>query len=110
MVSTFLSEEIENLRFPNASITSSLESIHSVILWASPVKNTGTFGKQLRRILDIRKCHPYAVEQGVLDFYRIDIDNSIEKNRHRLLGELNSVLEEICSKISLSNNQQLEEK
>ena len=110
MVSAYLSDEIENLRFHSALITSTLESIHSELLSARPVRKAGTFGKQFRHILDIRKCYPYAVELGVLDIHRIDVEHSIEKNKHSLLGELNRVLEEICSKISLSNNQQLEEK
>lgn len=85
MVSVFFSEEIENLRFHNALITSSLESIRSELLSASPVKNAGTFGKQFRHILDMRKCYLDALNQGVLDFYRIDIDHSLEKDKHRLL-------------------------
>ena len=91
---------IETLRFHGDLILSSLESIDCEFLEASPVKNAGTFGKQFRHILDIRKCYLDALQSGTLDFYRRDVDHSLESNKQVLLKELKSVLVEICRIVS----------
>ena len=100
MAVSVFSYMIENLRFHDGLILSSLESIDSKFLEVSPVKNAGTFGKQFRHILDIRKCYLDALQSGTLDFYRRDVDHSLESNKQVLLEELRSVLKEICRIVS----------
>ncbi len=110
VVAAVLSNKIEVLRFHSALITSSLESINSELLIVGPIDNAGTFGKQFRHIIDIRKCHLDALKNGILDFYRKDIDRSLENNKQELLEELTRILEEICAEVSLYNTQRLEER
>ena len=95
-----LSDMIETLKFHGNLITNSLESIDSEFLKVTPIKNAGTFGKQFRHILDIRKCYLDALRSGTLDFYRRDIDHSLENNKQVLLEGLKSVLAEICRIVS----------
>ena len=102
--------KIESLRFHNSLLTSSLESIPTELLLVSPIKNAGTFGKQFRHILDIRKCYLDALKKGILDFYRIDIDHSLENNKQGLLEASRRIVEEICAEVSLCDNKRLEEK
>ncbi|MCL4337659.1 MAG: DinB family protein [Candidatus Thermoplasmatota archaeon] len=110
MVKAVILYKIESLRFHNSLLTSSLESIPTELLLVSPIKNAGTFGKQFRHILDIRKCYLDALKKGILDFYRIDIDHSLENNKQGLLEVSRRVVEEICAEVSLCDNKRLEEK
>lgn len=110
MVATVLSDKIEILRFHDALLTNSLKSIDSGILPVDPINNAGTFGKQFRHIIDIRKCYLDALKSGILDFYRKDIDHSLENNKQRLLDELKRISEDICAEVSLYDSQRLEEK
>ncbi|MHB8361946.1 MAG: hypothetical protein ACYDAO_02965 [Thermoplasmataceae archaeon] len=105
-----LSDLIETLRFHDDLIFSSLESIDYELLEASPIKNAGTFGKQFSHILDIRKCYLDALRSGILDFYRRDVDHSLENNKQALLGELRSVLVEICRIVSAYDERKVEDK
>ena len=110
VVTAVLSNEIEVLRFHGALITSSLESINSELLLASPIDNAGTLGKQFRHIIDIRKCYLDALRSGILNFNRKDIDHSLENYKQKLLEGLKRILEEICAEVSMYNTQRLEEK
>ncbi len=110
MASAVLSVKIEGLRFHDSLLTSSLNSIRSELLTVSPIKNAGTFGKQFRHILDIRKCYLDALKSGILNFNRIDIDRSLENNKQRLLEASKRILEYICAEVSLCDSQRLEEK
>ena len=105
-----LSYMIENLRFHGDLIFSSLESIEHKFLEVRPVKNAGTFGKQFRHILDIRKCYLDALQSGTLDFYREDVDHSLEKNKQALMEELRSALNEICRIVSSFEERKIEDK
>ncbi len=110
MTKEVLSDKIGKLRFHASLLASSLESIHSDLLPLNPIENAGTFGKQYRHILDMRKCYLNALRSGILDFYRIDIDHSLENNKHGLLERLKRILEEICAEVTLLDSKQLEEK
>lgn len=110
MVAAVLSDKIESFRFHNSLLTSLLETINFELLLVSPIKNAGTFGKQFRHILDIRKCYLDALKKGILDFYRIDIDHSLENNKQGLLEASRRIVEEICTEISLCDSKRLEEK
>ena len=105
-----LSDMIETLRFHGDLIHSSLESVDCEFLEASPIKNAGTFGKQFRHILDIRKCCIDALKLGTLDFYRSDVDHTLESNKQVLLEELKSVLVEICRIVSAYDARKVEDK
>ena len=42
--------------------------------------------------MDIRKCYLDALRSGTLDFYREDVDHSVENNKQALMEELRGVL------------------
>ncbi len=105
-----LFDKIKILRFHNSLITSSLKSISPEFLTVCPIDNAGTFGKQFRHILDIRKCYRDAFKSGILDFYRKDIDHSLENDKHGILEELKKILEEIFAEVSQFDSHKLEEK
>ena len=65
-----------------------LLSLPSEYLSLAPIKGAGTFGKQLRHILDIDKCYTESIETGVLDFIRTDIDHSVENDKSELIRQL----------------------
>lgn len=87
--------EKEDFKFHSSLLEDALESIDPEMLGARPVNGAGSFGKQFRHIIDIRKCYIEAIRLGTLNFMRDDIDHSLENNKSGLLKQLSNTTEGI---------------
>ncbi|WP_276936328.1 DinB family protein [Ferroplasma acidiphilum] len=105
-----LREMVKTLRFHGGLIHSALESIDSECLEIIPIKNSGSFGKQFRHMLDVRNSYLDALQSGTFDFYRKDINHLLENNKQELLEELKCVMEEFSSIVLTYSSQKVSDK
>ncbi len=68
----------------------------------APIAGAGSFGKQFRHILDMERCYTDSMVTGSLDFFRTDINHTLENDKYGMIKALlneDKRLKSVLSKI-----------
>lgn len=84
-------EKLQEYNFHRGLILDMLVSLDKADLSLAPIESAGTFGKQFRHLLDIEKCYVESITRGELNFFRTDIDHSLESKKGELVTAMNNV-------------------
>lgn len=83
-----MNEEIKELKIHNELILKLLSILKNEDLKIKPFKNAGSIGKQFRHIITINEIYYDSIISGELDFYRKNIDHTIENDLDKLKERL----------------------
>lgn len=105
-----MDEEIEELKIHNELILKLLDILKDGDLKIKPFKNAGSIGKQFRHIITINEIYYDSIVSGELDFYRKNIDHTIENDLDKLKENLKKINKNIINYIENMDKNKLNRK
>lgn len=99
---------IEEFSFHSQLILDLLKPLNNEDLLEQPVVKCGSFGKQFRHILDIRKSYFESLTSNILDYYRNDVNHALESDKDSLIMEHEKLNIQIVKTIESYNSEDFE--